>query len=63
MPCANKTLITLLLTAVLLPGCGGGEDADQLLDEQGIDVSGGEPPSRGPAWLLPPPDPLALEAE
>lgn len=60
---AFKSLTALLLAALLLPGCGGGEDADETLYAQDSEVGGTEPPSRGPEWLLPPPEPLVLVAE
>ena len=60
---AFKSLTVLLLAALLLPGCGGGEDADETLYAQDAEFGDTEPPSRGPEWLLPPPEPLVLVAE
>lgn len=60
---AFKSLTALLLAAILLPGCGGGEDADETLYAQDAELGDTEPPSRGPEWLLPQAEPLALVAE
>lgn len=58
-----KTSAALLLALALLPGCGGGEEEDEALYAQDVAMGHEEPPSRGPEWLLPPPEALVLVAE
>lgn len=48
-----KTLAMLLLAAALLPGCGGGEEPDDMFAAQDTDSADSGPPSRGPEWLQP----------
>jgi hypothetical protein len=54
-----KTFAALLLALALLPGCGGGEE-DEALYAQDVAMGHEEPPSRGPEWLLPPPEELLV---
>jgi hypothetical protein len=58
----DKTLAMLLLAAALLPGCGGGEEPDDILTAQDTDSADSGPPSRGPEWLQPPPQEIVLAA-
>jgi hypothetical protein len=58
-----KTFPALLLALALLPGCGGGEEEDDALYAQDAVTDDVGPPSRGPAWLEPPPEELVVVAE
>lgn len=54
MPKLLRKLAALVVFASILPGCGGGEDYEDLADTSRMDSSDQGPPGRGPEWLLAP---------
>lgn len=55
-------IAALIVCASILPGCGGGEDFEDLADTGRIDSSDHEPPGRGPEWLMAPAEEMVSSA-